>query len=91
MRLEAWEGRYWQAAEIIAGMLKSSLEEWIGADEAQAPKELVRAAAEATLEAAKKRVEQAREHFLARPKKERESALQLSCTSTAGRKSRPQE
>lgn len=83
MKLEAWEGRYWRAAEIIAGMLDSSLEEWIGADEARAPKELVSAAAAATLEAAKRRVEQAREHFLARPKKERESALRLSKTKHA--------
>ncbi len=83
MKLEAWEGRYWQAAEIIAGMLDSSLEEWIGADQARAPKELVSAAAEATLEAAKKRVEQSREHFLARPKKERENVLELSKTKHA--------
>jgi hypothetical protein len=80
MLLEAWEGRYWQAADIIVGMLASSLEEWIGTDRAKAPKELVKAAAEATWQAAKKRVEQAKEHFLTRQKKERETALALSKT-----------
>ena len=83
MRLEAWEGRYWQAAQIIANCLDFSLEEWIGADQAQAPKELVRAAAEATLEAAKKRIDQAREHFSLRPKSQRDEALQLSRTKFA--------
>lgn len=75
---EAWEGRYWQAAEIIAGLSKISLEEWIGADNAKAPKGLVSAAAAATIEAAKRRVEQAREHFMERPRKERNAALDLS-------------
>jgi hypothetical protein len=77
---EAWEGHYWQAAEIIAGLSNISLEEWIGVDNARAPKELVNAATNATIEAAKKRVEQAREHFLERPKKLREEALSLSRT-----------
>ena len=83
MRLEIWEGRYWQAAQIIGVLLDSSLEEWIGADRAKAPRELVNAAAEVTLQAAQKRVEQAKEHFLARPKKEREEALRLSETKHA--------
>jgi hypothetical protein len=83
MRLEAWEGRYWQVAQIIGTLLEFSLEEWIGADRAKAPKELVSAAAEATLQAAQKRVEQAKEHFMARPKKEREEALKLSKTKHA--------
>jgi hypothetical protein len=80
MRLDAWEGRYWQAADIIASLLDSSLEEWIGADRAKAPRKLATAAAEATLQASIKRVEQAKEHFLMRPKKERDEALKLSKT-----------
>jgi len=83
MLLEAWEGRYWQAADIIAAMLKSSLDEWIGADQARAPKALLKAAEDAMCQAAVKRVEQANEHFQARPKKERESALKLSETKRA--------
>lgn len=80
MRLDAWEGRYWRAAEIIASMLDSTLEEWIGADLAKAPRKLVAAAAHATLEASRKRLEQAKEHFMALPKKQREEALALSMT-----------
>jgi hypothetical protein len=78
MRPDAWEGRYWQAAEIVAALLGFSLEEWIGADEAKAPKELVRAVTDAILAAAKERVEQAKEHFLGRSKKQREEALNVS-------------
>jgi hypothetical protein len=83
MVLEVWEGRYWQAAEVIAALLDFSLEEWIGTDAAKAPKELVSAINEATLEAAKKRLEQAKQHFLERPKKQREDALALSQTKHA--------
>jgi hypothetical protein len=83
MLLDAWEGRYWQAADIIAAMLNSSLDEWIGAGLAKAPKELLKAAAEAARQAAAKRVEQAKEYFLARPKKEREAALAISQTRHA--------
>ena len=83
MRLETWEGRYWQAAQIIGVLLKSSLEEWIGADRAKASRELVKAAAEVTIQAAQQRVEQAKEHFMDRPKKEREEALRLSRTKHA--------
>jgi hypothetical protein len=78
MRLDAWEGRYWQAAEIVAALLDFSLEEWIGADEARTPKELVRAITEAILAAAKERVEQAKGHFQERPKKQRDEALHAS-------------
>ena len=60
------------------GTLDSTLEEWIGADEAKAPKELIRAAFDATREATRKRVEKAKEHFFLRPKKERDEVLQLS-------------
>lgn len=83
MRLDAWEGRYWQAAEIVASMLDFSLEEWVGADQAKASKELVKAIEQATLEAAKKRAEQARDHFLQLPKRQREDALALSRTKQA--------
>jgi hypothetical protein len=83
MLLEAWEGRYWQAAEIVAGLLGLSLEEWIGADAAKAPKELIRAITHATLEAAKKRVEQAKEHFQRLPKKQRDELIRVSKTRQA--------
>jgi hypothetical protein len=78
MRLEVWEGRYWHAAQIILNVLNSSLEEWLGAAQARAPKELVEEVANATVEAAKGRVEQAKEHFAKRPKKERMKAIEES-------------
>ena len=83
MRLEAWEGRFWHAAQIILDLLSSSLEEWLGADRAKAPKQIVEEAAEALQEAAKLRVSQAREHFLALPKKQRDEVLLLSKTKHA--------
>lgn len=78
MRLEAWEGRYWHAAQMILDIFGSTLDEWLGADRARAPKQLVEESAEAKAQAAKLRVAQAREHFMARPKKDREAALSLS-------------
>jgi hypothetical protein len=83
MRLDAWEGRFWHAAQIILDLLKSNLEEWLGADRAKAPKQIVAEAAEALQEAAKLRVVQAKEHFMARPRKERDEALKLSQTKHA--------
>ncbi|TCH97911.1 hypothetical protein EJV46_11870 [Roseococcus sp. SYP-B2431] len=80
MKLDAWEGRFWHAAQIILSTLDSSLEEWLGADRAKAPKQLLAEAKVALKEAAKLRVEQAREHFLVRPKKDRDSALAQSNT-----------
>jgi hypothetical protein len=83
MRLEAWEGRYWHAAQIILDLMGSSLEEWVGADEAQSPRHLVKALAEAIVQASMLRVEQAKEHFNVRPKKEREEAITSSKTKRA--------
>ena len=75
MKLEAWEGRYWHAAQLILDRMDSSLEEWLGARQAKAPKELLAHAAKALVDAALVRVEQARAHFLKRTKKDREGAL----------------
>ena len=80
MRLEAWEGRYWHAAQIILDVLHSSLEEWLGADQARAPKELVSEAAAAAIQAAIGRVSQAKDHFKSRPMKERKKAIEKSRT-----------
>jgi len=80
MKLDAWEGRFWHAAQIILTVLKSTLEEWIGADRAKAPKQLVDEAGKAAEEAAKLRVIQARDHFMTRTKKDRAEALKLSQT-----------
>ena len=60
MKLEAWEVRYWHAAQLILDRMDSSLEEWLGARQAKAPKELLAHAAKALVDAALVRVEQAR-------------------------------
>lgn len=80
MRLEAWESRFWHAAQIVLDLLNSSLEEWIGIDRAKAPKKLVQEAAAAAIHAAIERVTQAREHFSKRPKRDREAAIRESMT-----------
>ncbi len=70
----SWEGRYWHTAEIILEASDSSIESWIGADKAKAPKELLAEYTHATEQAAKVRVETAAEAFGHRPKKDREEA-----------------
>lgn len=83
MHLDAWESRYWHAAQIILDILSSSLEEWLGADMARAPKEVVNEAEVAAVHAAKERVDQAEEHFKKRRKKDRDSAINDSMTKYA--------
>ncbi len=75
MKLGAWEGRYWHAAQIILTKMESSLEEWLGADQAKAPNEIVSHAQQAMSDAARVRVEHARNNFLKRKRKERDVAL----------------
>jgi hypothetical protein len=70
----SWEGRYWHTAEIILEVGDGSIEAWIGADKAKAPKALLAEYTHAIEQAAKIRVETAASAFAARPKKEREEA-----------------
>jgi hypothetical protein len=80
MKLNAWEGRYWHAAQLILDRMGSSLEEWLGADRAKAPKELLAHARQVLIDAALVRIERAKEQFLSRKKKERDAALESSWT-----------
>ena len=80
MKLEAWESRFWHAAQLILDCIGSSLEEWLGANQSKAPKELLAHAQRAVIDAALIRVEQTKAQFLARKKKEREEALAASWT-----------
>jgi hypothetical protein len=80
MKLEAWEGRYWHAAQLILDRMESSLEEWLGAHQAKAPKELLAHTKKALIEAALVRIGQAKAHFFKRKKKDRETALAASMT-----------
>jgi hypothetical protein len=72
MRLEAWEARYWHACDTILRAMDSSLEHWVGAADAEAPRQLLDEAAKALDAAVKLRVEAAKEQFAARKKFERE-------------------
>ena len=80
MKLESWESRFWYAAQLILNCLDSSLEEWLGANQAKAPKELLAHAHKALIDAARVRVEQTKEQFMARKKKERDDAIEASLT-----------
>ncbi len=83
MKLEAWERHYWHASQSILEISNSSLEEWLGASQAKAPKEIVRQAEEAAIGAALIRVEQHRERFGKLKKKEREEALAAAQAKSA--------
>ena len=72
MRLDAWEARYWHACDTILQQMGSSLESWLGAADARAPRQLLDEATNALLSAVKLRVETARENFQKKKKSERE-------------------
>lgn len=72
MRLEAWEARYWHACDTILNQMGSSLEQWLGAADAKAPRQLLDEAAKALKAAIKLRVKATKDQFEARKKIERE-------------------
>ncbi len=72
MRLDAWEARYWHACDTILHQMASSLEQWLGAADAQAPRQLLDEAADALEAAVKLRIDAAMEHFEGLKKVERE-------------------
>jgi len=71
----SWEGRFWHTVEIILEARGNTIEEWIGAGEAKAPKQLLAEYTHAIVESAKIKVETAKEAFNELPKKDREAAL----------------
>lgn len=72
MRLEAWEARYWHACDAILRHMLSSLEDWLGAADAAAPRQLLDEAAAALVAATELRVQAARQGFMELKKSERE-------------------
>ncbi|MBW8311609.1 MAG: hypothetical protein K0M64_06185 [Rhizobium sp.] len=72
MRLDAWEARYWHACDTILKTMNLSLEEWLGAANAKAPRRLLDEAKNALVAATKLRVQTAKENFEALKKSERE-------------------
>ncbi|HSD37756.1 MAG TPA: hypothetical protein VLC92_09615 [Rhodocyclaceae bacterium] len=75
MKLDAWEARYWHACQQILDIMDSSLDEWLGADKAKAPKDILDHAQKAVAAAVTVRIETAKITFLARKKKEQADAL----------------
>lgn len=80
MKLDAWEARYWHACDLILDAFTSSLEEWLGADDAKAPRVVLEEAASALEAAVVVRLEAARSRFADRKKADREAALESSKT-----------
>lgn len=72
MRLDAWEARYWHACDTILQQMETSLEQWLGAADAKAPRQLLDEAAKALDAAVKLRVEAATERFESLKKAERD-------------------
>jgi hypothetical protein len=70
----SWEGRFWHTAEMILEACGHTIESWLGADQAKAPKELLAEYVHAVEEAAKIRVETAKEEFAVLSKSLREEA-----------------
>lgn len=83
MLLESWEGRYWRVIQNILTMMDLTLEEWLGADQAKAPKQLVKQAQDATIKAAGIKLEDARDSFLSLKKKEREKLHEKTAGKSA--------
>lgn len=74
MRLDAWESHYWHACDTILQHTGSSLEHWMGAHDAHAPRQLLKQAEEALVGAVKVRIESARARFEGLRKSDRERA-----------------
>jgi len=75
MHLDTWEARYWHASQIILEQLDASLEDWLGATQAKAPKAIIEHARDAKRHAVEVRVAKAKEVFEGRKKTEREGLL----------------
>lgn len=71
MRLEAWESRYWHASDTILQYMNLSLEHWLGAADALAPRQLLDEAKAALKAAVRHRVEAAEAAFQKLASKER--------------------
>ena len=72
MRLDAWEARYWHACDTILRHMQSSLEDWLGAADAAAPRQLLDEAAAALAAATGLRVQAAKLGFMELKKADRE-------------------
>ncbi|WP_443699794.1 hypothetical protein [Pseudomonas sp.] len=72
MKLDAWERQYWYASESILQSMGLSLEDWLGAAGAQAPRHLLDEAEQAIKAAVELRIDAARARFMGLKKSERD-------------------
>ncbi|MEM7068329.1 MAG: hypothetical protein AAF478_05535 [Pseudomonadota bacterium] len=78
IRLEAWEAEFWYATDVILQDMGSTLEEWLGSDDASLPKEILTNARQAKTQSVILRVERTQEEFQKQKKSVRELAIQKS-------------
>ena len=80
MSPDAWEAKYWHAAHILLELQKKDLEQWLGADKSQAPKQLLSETQNAIAMMVKTKFDHALDDFRKEHKNEskRKEAIELS-------------
>ena len=63
MKAEAWERKYWYAIETILSMQSKELDEWLGAEDSKAPKQILKDAEAAIQMAVQTRIAHTKEDF----------------------------
>ena len=81
MPVEAWEGHFWHACDVILDKMNSTLDDWLGAHEAKTPKDLLKHAKEANWQAAQMNVERVREAFESKYNKQQRQNLLMQAES----------
>ncbi|WP_155985226.1 MULTISPECIES: hypothetical protein [unclassified Thioalkalivibrio] len=71
MSPDAWEAKFWHAAYTLLDIQGKELEQWLGADEAQAPRQLLGDARKATSMMVQTRIDHALEDFKSTHKSEK--------------------
>lgn len=74
MKADAWETKYWYAVEVILSTQDKDLAVWLGADDAVAPKQLLKDAENAIIMAVKTRISHTKEDFAKAHKNPKERA-----------------
>jgi hypothetical protein len=76
MNLEAWESQFWHACQIILESMDASLDDWLGAKQAKAPRAIIKHAQSAKKQAVTVRISRTKENFEEKKKRIRERALE---------------
>ena len=83
MSSEAWEAKFWHAAHMILEIQNKELEQWLGADEAQAPRQILKEAKEAIAMMVKTRIAHALEDFKLKHKSEKKQEELINASKQA--------